>query len=133
MFSFYLEQFHSGAIKRWSTDENTLGAFAMFDPYQYKAQTLYLQTENKILLTNVSSLLKFNNLQSLSSSLLHILLVCCSVGRPSSFLKRFKRQQIHLMPLKQFSNFKECMVGNIARTCLQVHFLNLMIFVRKGH
>lgn len=29
------QQFHSGAIKRWGVDENTLGAFTMFDPYQH--------------------------------------------------------------------------------------------------
>ena len=34
-FTYIKHQFHSGTIKRWAVDENTLGAFAMFDPYQY--------------------------------------------------------------------------------------------------
>ena len=29
------DQFHSGTVKRWAVDENTLGAFAKFDAYQY--------------------------------------------------------------------------------------------------
>ena len=29
-------QFRSGTVKRWAVDENTLGAFAMFGPYQYQ-------------------------------------------------------------------------------------------------
>ena len=34
-FNFVKKQFRSGAVKRWGVDENTLGAFAMFGPYQY--------------------------------------------------------------------------------------------------
>ncbi len=33
--AYIKQQFHSGTIKRWAVDENTLGAFAMFDAYQY--------------------------------------------------------------------------------------------------
>ncbi len=29
-------QFRSGTVKRWAIDDNTLGAFAMFGPYQYQ-------------------------------------------------------------------------------------------------
>ena len=30
------QQFHSGVIQRWGTDQTTLGAFGMFDVYQYQ-------------------------------------------------------------------------------------------------
>ncbi len=29
------EQFHSGIIKRWAVDENTLAGFVVYDPYQH--------------------------------------------------------------------------------------------------
>ena len=28
-------QYQSGIVQRWGTDQSTLGAFAMFDPYQF--------------------------------------------------------------------------------------------------